>query len=178
MNYYFAKISEEAIQEILSFTNSSFKQGKIAENSGLVNRKSKVVWINNVDICRKVFNIAKKINKKANWNLNITNIEPLQYSEYKENDEYGWHIDKHNVPYSDGRVRKISFSIFLNDDYVGGEFDIEIYGPSRKKRYMTIKKENDKNIFFFQSDMWHRVRPVKQGIKKSIVGWVLGPPLK
>jgi hypothetical protein len=24
--------------------------------------------------------------------------------------------------------------------------------------------------------MWHRVRPVKSGVRKSIVGWVLGPP--
>ena len=31
MNCYFTKISEEVIQEILSFTNSPFKQGKIAE---------------------------------------------------------------------------------------------------------------------------------------------------
>ena len=43
MNCYFTKISEEGIQEILSFTNSPFKQGKIAENSGLINQiKSKV----------------------------------------------------------------------------------------------------------------------------------------
>ena len=178
MNCYFTKISEEGIQEILSFTNSPFKQGKIAENSGLINRNSKVVWINNVDISRKIFNITEKVNKKANWNLSINNIEPLQYSEYTENDEYGWHTDKLTGPYSDGRIRKISFSIFLNNNYVGGEFDIEVYGPSRKKRYITIKKEDDGNIVFFQSDMWHRVRPVKEGIKKSIVGWVLGPPLK
>ena len=23
--------------------------------------------------------------------------------------------------------------------------------------------------------MWHRVRPVKSGVRKSIVGWLLGP---
>jgi len=26
--------------------------------------------------------------------------------------------------------------------------------------------------------MWHRVRPVTSGIKKSIVGWMLGPVIR
>jgi hypothetical protein len=26
--------------------------------------------------------------------------------------------------------------------------------------------------------MWHRVRPVKSGVRKSIVGWLLGPTIR
>jgi PKHD-type hydroxylase len=177
MNYYFNKISEEDIQEILFFINS--KSNPEAFRPELpANRSAKLIWVNNAFLRQKMFNITEEANKNANWNLSINNIQTLQYSEYTENDEYGWHIDKHDMPYSDGKVRKISFSIFLNNDYVGGEFDIEVYGPNSKKRYITIDNFDDGNIVFFHSDKWHRVRPVKEGIKKSLVGWVLGPSLK
>ena len=33
-----------------------------------------------------------------------------------------------STPYPDGRIRKISFSIFLNNNFEGGEFDLEIHG--------------------------------------------------
>ena len=31
---------------------------------------------------------------------------------------------------------------------------------------------------FFQSSYFHRVLPVKTGLRKSLVGWVLGPKFK
>jgi PKHD-type hydroxylase len=72
----------------------------------------------------------------------------------------------------------ISFTIFLNDDYEGGEFDLEIYGPAAEPRYVEIKKQPKTNCVIFHSDMWHRVRPVTKGVRKSLVGWVLGNQFK
>ena len=101
--------------------------------------------------------------------------EPLQYSEYDVGDEYGWHRDVHDEPYSNGLVRKVSFSTILNDDFEGGEFDIETKNPEDKRRYETFKSE-EYNTIIFPAHMWHRVRPVKSGVRKSIVGWLLGRP--
>ena len=75
---------------------------------------------------KKTFGVMKK-NVENFSSLYIDNIEPLQYSEYDTKQEYGWTQDVNNTPYSDGRIRKISFSIFLNNDYEGGEFDLEIH---------------------------------------------------
>ena len=72
-------------------------------------------------------------------------------------------------------IRKVSFSTILNDDFEGGEFDIETKNPADKKRYDTFDNKKQ-NTIIFPSHMWHRVRPVKSGVRKSIVGWVLGPP--
>ena len=72
----------------------------------------------------------------------------------------------------------ISFSVFLNNDHEGGEFDLELYGPDASPRYIEITNKNDANCIMFHSDMWHRVRPVTSGIKKSIVGWMLGPVIR
>jgi PKHD-type hydroxylase len=78
-----------------------------------------------------------------------------------------------------GMVRKISMTLFMNDpsEYEGGEFDLEIYKPETDCRYETFKLKRGSAIFF-QSDVWHRVRPVKSGVRKSIVAWFYGPPYK
>ena len=69
--------------------------------------------------------------------------------------------------------RKISFSLLLNDDYEGGDFDIEYGHPSKELRHATFRLGKNEAIFF-KSDFWHRVNPVKSGIRKSLVGWILG----
>ena len=148
----------------------TLEDGVIIEKSGNVKRNSKVFFIKDAETCKELFNI---INESTT--IQLTDIEPLQYSEYSVGGEYGWHRDIHDNPYPNGLVRKVSFSTILNDDFVGGEFDIETKNPADKKRYDTFNNKKY-NTIIFPSHMWHRVRPVKSGIRKSIVGWVLGPP--
>ena len=65
--------------------------------------------------------------------------------------------------------------LFLNEDYEGGEFDLEIYKPETDPRYKTFKSKAGSAIFF-QSDQWHRVRPIISGTRESLVAWFYGPP--
>ena len=146
------------------------EDGVITEESGKVKRNSKIFFIKDTETCKEIFNIINKLTV-----IQLTDIEPLQYSEYGIGGEYGWHRDIHDNPYPNGLVRKVSFSTILNDNFKGGEFDIETKNPEDKKRYDTFDNKKH-NTIIFPSHMWHRVRPVKSGIRKSIVGWVLGPP--
>ena len=148
----------------------TLEDGVITEESGKVKRNSKVFFIKDDETCKEIFNLINETTL-----IQLTDIEPLQYSEYSVGGEYGWHRDIHDNPYPNGLVRKVSFSTILNDDFVGGEFDIETKNPADKKRYDTFNNKKY-NTIIFPSHMWHRVRPVKSGIRKSIVGWVLGPP--
>jgi len=148
----------------------TLEDGVITEKSGKVKRNSKVFFIKDNKICKEIFNIINETTV-----IQLTDIEPLQYSEYGVGGEYGWHRDVHEKPYPNGLVRKMSFSTILNDDFEGGEFDIETKNPADKKRYDTFDNKKH-NTIIFPSHMWHRVRPVKSGVRKSIVGWVLGPP--
>ena len=143
-------------------------------------RTNNVSFIHNNEIQERWLNVTKSINKDLGWDFDITTIEPIQYGEYAETQEYSWHIDQHKNPYSDNMVRKISFSVFLNDDYTGGEFDLEIYHPraDNSERFKTFNKLPLNTVLFFQSDYWHRVRPVTKGVRKSLVGWVLGPKFR
>jgi PKHD-type hydroxylase len=146
------------------------EDGVITEESGKVKRNSKIFFIKDTETCKEIFNIINKLTV-----IQLTDIEPLQYSEYGVGGEYGWHRDVHEKPYPNGLVRKMSFSTILNDNFKGGEFDIETKNPADKKRYDTFDNKKH-NTIIFPSHMWHRVRPVKSGVRKSIVGWVLGPP--
>jgi len=174
MNYLITNFPNDLISVILRNKEDSLKEGNINDASGLIKRNSNISWVKDKETCQRVFSVMKKKTEEFS-SLYLDNIEPLQYSEYGNNQEYGWHQDLNNVPYADGRIRKISFSIFLNDNYNGGEFDLELYGPDAKPRYIEITKRYSANCILFNSDMWHRVRPVKSGVKKSIVGWLLGP---
>jgi len=146
------------------------EDGVITEESGKVKRNSKIFFIKDTETCKEIFNLINKTTV-----IKLTDIEPLQYSEYGVGGEYGWHRDIHDKPYPNGLVRKVSFSTILNDDFEGGEFDIETRNPADNKRYDTFDNKKQ-NTIIFPSHMWHRVRPVKSGVRKSIVGWVLGPP--
>ena len=109
----------------------------------------------------------------------------LIWNSVNEDDEsgnyYDWHVDQH--PYTtmsngvEKRIRKLSASIFLNepDEYDGGELELELAGPSHDSRNRSFKLKKGSAIIF-QSDTWHRVLPVKSGVRKSLVVWSGGPP--
>ena len=175
--YITERIGAVTISQALSKVDKELEDAKIVSASDHVSRSTKVTWINDKNTLSTFLTYAQAANKNAGWDFHIDRIEPLQYAEYSVGDEFGWHVDQHNKPYDDGRVRKISFSIFLNSDFKGGEFDIELGNPEQKKRYTTIDFKPN-TALFFQSDYWHRVRPIKSGVRRSLVGWVLGPKYK
>ena len=151
-------------------------------------RSSKNAWIDDQNLFKYLNTICLDVNKLAEWNLKINGCEDIQYGVYDVGDYYDWHVDQddHLKPYptwKDGKIvnfpgcRKISVSLMLSgpDEYEGGELDLEFYKPNEDKRIESFRPEKYEAIFF-QSDVWHRVQPVKSGIRKSLVTWFYGPP--
>ena len=114
-------IKEEAFSK--SFCEDIIKQGdnqklelaKI-QDGNQVNRKSHVTWIQDKDVESEVTKVVNEANEKTKWNFLLREFEPLQYTIYNIRDHYDWHIDTHAKVYSNGLIRKISFSICLNDE--------------------------------------------------------------
>ena len=138
-------------------------------------RISKQAWIKDVSFCKSFYDIGQKVNELCRWNFYVKGIEPIQYGLYSDGGKYDWHVDQ--GPPKGGSIRKISMTLFMNnpDEYEGGEFDLELFHPEKKPRYETFKLKKGSAIFF-QSDVWHRVRPVSSGMRKSLVAWYSGPP--
>ena len=114
---------------------------------------------------------------------------------YKKGEYYNWHVDDEidrclindkllssadnhgeSIAILNGEyMRKLSFTIQLSDpeDYEGGELEFEcgnsdpFSGPNKKG-----------TIIVFDSRVKHRVCEVKSGVRRSLVGWVVGPRWK
>ena len=143
----------------------------------------------NEDLVQLFGNLIKDFNDNySGWKYDLEFIEAIQLGHYYEGDFYDWHIDSFqnpsfrtfenshpNKPYN----RKVSVSVFLNDpeEYEGGEFDLETRGPNAEERFNTFKLPKG-SMVVFPSYMWHRVRPVTSGVRKSLVLWIQGPPFK
>tara|TARA_B110000902_G_scaffold242129_1_gene293177 strand:- start:99 stop:686 length:588 start_codon:yes stop_codon:yes gene_type:complete len=189
--YAQCKIPTDLIKDTLSFVDLDKMQeatvatGKTTEVAEVNHnsRNANVAFIQDNTIMKRWLAVAKIVNKDLGWDFELDAIEQIQYGEYNKDQYFGWHIDQHTEVYGDGRVRKCSFSVFLNDDYEGGEFDLEIGSPRQEdsvsnNRLQTFAKLPVNQMLFFQSDFWHQVRPVTKGVRKSLVGWVLGPKFK
>ena len=112
--------------------------------------------------------ILNEINKSKNWNYDVTDMFPFQYSVYHENDHYYWHVDTGSA-YLKQKERKISFSLILNDNYKGGELEFK---NSDENISLDLNKGD---MVTFPSFLEHRVKPVLNGTRISLVGWMLGP---
>ena len=170
------KIQRTLESQDLQFSDSVVHNSDEAKSHE--DRVSRQAWIREPQFCQMFIDIAKVMNEQNWWYLDIQGSEPIQFGIYPEGGKYDWHVDQHPKPVQ-GMVRKISMTLFMNDpsEYEGGEFDLEIYKPETDCRYETFKLKKGSAIFF-QSDQWHRVRPVTSGIRKSIVAWFYGPPYK
>ena len=133
------------------------------------------------------------------YDLSHIDQESLQYTVYDSGEYYGWHSDADlstmHTPLSEWNkaqksveevnidkirtqnefCRKLSFSLLIADpsDYRGG--NLEIYGFQDKK-YIVPKQRG--TIILFDSRAKHRVTKVTEGVRKSIVGWTVGPRWK
>jgi len=138
-------------------------------------RSSKISWSNDPEAVGLLSMLCFKANVDAGWNLQILGGEGLQYTTYNLNDYYDWHIDQGKPV--DNSTRKISLTVFLNDpeEYEGGELELEIFGPLEKERSVKFKEPKG-TVIFFPSDTWHKVNPVKSGVRKSLVTWFSGSP--
>ena len=129
------------------------------------------------------------------YDLHCIDGESMQYTQYGPGQFYSWHNDSglacHYKPASVGNrtegraqdfvnentelVRKLSFVLQLSDpdDYEGGNLQLL---DEAGKSYFAPRKRGC--IILFDSRTQHRVLPVKSGLRKSIVGWTVGPRWK
>lgn len=107
------------------------------------------------------------------YNFNITGFEPLQYLVYDGPDShFRTHIDASHY-YENGIDRKLSFTIQLSDEseYEGGDLEMWRFGEN----YQSVIKQKG-CIILFSSMVPHRVTPIIKGVRRSLVGWIYGPP--
>ena len=135
-------------------------------------RKSNIVWLDETWIYKETQPFIHLANQQAGWNFDWDWTEPCQFTKYKKGQFYGWHSDS-SFPNKNNRIRKLSVSILLSNpkDFKGGELEFNFVGSKTKK----CKELNSKgSMVIFPSFMKHRVKPVIQGERNSLVMWNTG----
>ena len=164
-------VDDKFIQSIIDVgKNQKLEEARIGGQSNTSNniRSTKISWIMDKTILLTLKDKMLEINKSKNWNYDVTDMFPFQYSVYHENDHYDWHVDTGSA-YLKQKERKISFSLILNDNYEGGELEFK---NSDENISLDLNKGD---MVTFPSFLEHRVKPVLNGTRISLVGWMLGP---
>ena len=148
-------------------------------------RKSKICWLKSPLLYNNINPLIHTANRSA-WNFQWDWNEDAQFTEYKKDDFYSWHVDSVTKPYGtekgkdfEGKIRKLSSIILLSEpgkDFEGGEFEID-FGNGGGKGKKIIKELNKKgSMIVFPSFIRHRVKPVTKGKRHSLVLWHIGYP--
>lgn len=202
--WYFSKTPNEILDPICKYIedfDNSFVESQLLKTNvyeGSVTNKnirsSKHAWIESnhwiYGLIWHYINLANKSNFL--YDIECMDGNTIQYTKYESGDFYTWHADtmidyayrpeicrstQQNVAQDKVNVlgessRKLSFVMQLSnpDEYEGGEF--QLLDQDRKIHFMPKERGS---MIIFDSRLSHRVRKIKSGIRKSIVGWAVGP---
>jgi PKHD-type hydroxylase len=126
-------------------------------------RKSSVGWISDLGFLNE--RLTNTLKKTININgMEVTGLGDYQFTEYKEGEYFDWHTDSTTTIYRD---RFTSIVIQLNDTYEGGILEIK----NIKGELLPIENKIG-TLYIFNSRLVHRVTPVVNGVRYSLVNWV------
>ena len=140
-------------------------------------RKSQHCWIPSTHWIGGFLWYYIRMANKDNFLYDISDIENdlIQYTQYNKGDFYNWHTDMDigDINEPDQLVRKLSFTLQLTneDEYTGGNLEFADFDDS-SYRFLVPKSRG--TMIVFDSRTPHRVTPIESGIRKSLVGWVVG----
>lgn len=188
----------DIIEEDLKPFQSEMKQSTLHGNVlNTDKRNSNNAWIpSNHWLGGFMWHYVNKANLE-NFRYDITAIdgENMQFTQYNEGNFYGWHKDvslsnyhisqatsnqdpnlvNDFLSFNTEYVRKLSFILQLSDSnsYMGG--NVQLLDENGDKYFVPRQRGT---IVVFDSRTSHRVLKVTQGVRKSIVGWCVGPRWK
>lgn len=201
--WYFSKIPIELTdlicREVSSFDNELQTSEIIQTTNNQLDidrrrRSSKHSWIPSSHWIHGLLWHYVTLANRDNFLYDIECIDGgmVQYTKYNKGDFYAWHSDtlidySYKPKYTRTETesiaedkfnllgessRKLSFVMQLTDEseYEGGEVQVM---DSTGELYSVPKERGA--VIIFDSRLTHRVRKVRSGVRKSLVGWAVGP---
>mgnify|MGYP006125532509 CR=1 FL=1 len=138
-------------------------------------RISHIQWIQDSHktqwLYQKILRLAKQAND-AMYHFKLTHIKDIQYTRYNNHGKYDWHVD---LGKGDAALRKLSMVMLLSNpaDFEGGALELRLGNG-----IYTAPLKQHGDVVFFPSYILHRVLPVIEGTRESLVVWVNGYPFQ
>lgn len=147
-------------------------------------RSSSVSWIERSPSTEWVFSTLEDTARKVNqrYGFELTGIEEdVQFTAYdRPGAFYTWHQDGLDVGVS---RRKLSLVVQLSSprDYEGATlefFALTEDGTDRERAAAARAMSGRGTAIAFPAFEYHRVTPLRSGVRHSLVVWVAGPPFR
>jgi PKHD-type hydroxylase len=192
-------LSGDLFKEVVEFTerkNNSLRKGSVVGynyEASIENnlRDSSVCFVEDDEFEKYnncIANKVEEINKNI-YALELSCYMTPQYTVYDKSQHFNWHpdgpfgvMDRRGMNCIPEHLqwRKLSLSVALNDEseYTGGDF--QIINPSANPNcgiINTIRLGKGAAVLFpaYQA---HRVSPVIEGVRKTLIYWFCGPRWK
>lgn len=106
---------------------------------------------------------------QEHYHFDLSFLAPVQALQYEPDGFYDWHLD---LGQGENSTRKLSCVAFLSprESYTGGRLQIE--SPEREL------PQNQGDAVIFPAYLRHRVEPVTQGERWTLVAWAHGEPFR
>jgi PKHD-type hydroxylase len=174
-----SKFPESLLDSMVDYVKElHYNDGTVAGDHKTKSRSSQVAWIPWDEwipgIIHNMMTVANKAYFKYDLDYFQTQIQSTMYSG-KTKDFYTWHVDNDNNSIVGNRERKLSCSLLLSDpdEYRGGEFQIHY-----ERHCFESFRPQKGDCLIFPAWVPHRVRPVTEGTRISLVSWMNGPMFK
>ncbi len=174
-------LTDDEIKLVEELASKSTMQGEGTLENGITNteiRQNKISWLEvneeSKNLYAKITNLVSGLNDKF-FKYDLTEMEDLQYAEYHS--ETKGHYKPHSDDsYAYNLFRKMSLTIQLSEEseYQGGELLFYRFNINDT----VIAPKTKGTLIVFPSFVIHEVTPVTQGLRKSLVSWVVGPRFK
>jgi PKHD-type hydroxylase len=93
----------------------------------------------------------------------MRSISQIYFLKYNIGHKYDYHLDNYPIA---GVHAHYSMTIFLNDDYEGGELVIKVGDVE------TVHKPKAGKAILYSTGLCHKVNPVTKGIRNVAVTWI------
>lgn len=168
---------EDCDQLIRTYSKVSGQEGDISDsnNKNSVDRSVRNVTKIALPVYKGIGAILTAAGIDANqktWAFDITKSNQCEFLHYPTGGgRYKSHIDTFlsNDPINRTECRKLTVLAFLNDDFEGGKFFLQV---GSEKVYPPQKKGT---VLVFPSFLLHGVEDVEDGERFSVVTWLVGP---
>ena len=138
----------------------NFEDGKKSNNTLI--KQNKTVYDGQV-YEKLVHYLYEILYKKIKDRYLIAKASQGYFSKYDEGDYYGWHFDDQPCG---GIFHQYSMTLFLNDDYEGGELCLK-FGDA-----IVEKKLKRGQALLYPSSLHHQVKPVLSGTRHVFICWL------
>jgi predicted 2-oxoglutarate/Fe(II)-dependent dioxygenase YbiX len=176
---------EEAIMVLQSFVNKKFcnmvmkyinkknLEALVTADGNDSYRKVIGHILTNTNVGDKIYfqlihNEIKKfyINYKVKFpQLDSYTLNQIDLLKYSGGGHYGFHVDTYDMAY-----RNLSIIINLNDGYKGGDL---IFGDQKRNEVKRISLKQGSVVIFPSNFLYpHKIEPVTEGERYSIVAWL------